>query len=338
MPAWSAASSPSSAGRDRRRSRWRRPAGRPCRRSAPCRRRAARPPRGRRSRRRRHRRPPDRAVAEDDVDLDRRVAARIEDLAGVDDLDRSCVAHARSLAWPRCLGVGRSRSTAMPGSSRPSRNSREAPPPVRDVGHLVGEAQLLDGGHGVAAADDDRRAGLGLVGQEARDRLRAVGERRDLEHAQRAVPEDGLGAARGPPRSLAATPRRCRRCATTPGSSRPARVLYSVPRVTSLATTTSAGRMTGTPLRLGRGQDPPRVLDPVGLREALADGLALGEQERVGHAAADDEDVDLGEEVLEDLDLVATPWRRRGPPRTGRAGFSRSCESISISRSISSPA
>ena len=31
---------------------------------------------------------------------------------------------------------GRSWRTAMPGSSRPSRNSSEAPPPVRDVGHL----------------------------------------------------------------------------------------------------------------------------------------------------------------------------------------------------------
>ena len=47
---------------------------RPCRRSGPCRRRAARPPRGPRRRAGRHGRPPDRPVAEDDVDLDGRIA------------------------------------------------------------------------------------------------------------------------------------------------------------------------------------------------------------------------------------------------------------------------
>jgi hypothetical protein len=35
----------------------------------------------------RDRRPADRAVGEDDVDLDRRITARIEDLARVDDVD-----------------------------------------------------------------------------------------------------------------------------------------------------------------------------------------------------------------------------------------------------------
>ena len=39
---------------------------------------------------RRHRRAADRAVGQDDVDLDGRVAARVEDLAGVDDVDRGC--------------------------------------------------------------------------------------------------------------------------------------------------------------------------------------------------------------------------------------------------------
>ena len=72
------------------------------------------------------------------------------------------------------------------------------------------------------------------------------------------------------------------------------RVLYSVPRVTSLATMTSTGRITWTPLPLGCGQDAPGLLDHVVLGEALADGLALGEQEGVGHAAPEDEEVDLG--------------------------------------------
>ncbi len=71
---------------------------------------------------------------------------------------------------------------------------------------------------------------------------------------------------------------------------------------------------------LGRGQDAPGVLDPVGLGQALADGLALGEQERVGHAPAQDEQVDLLEQVVDDLDLVADlgPAEDRGE-RPGRA-------------------
>ena len=96
-------------------------------------------------------------------------------------------------------------------------------------------------------------------------------------------------------------------------------VLYSVPRVTSLATIDVDRQDDPDAVLLGRGEDPPRVLDAVGLGEALADGLALGEQERVGHAAAEDEHVDLGQQVVDDLDLVrdlgAAEDRRERPLR-----------------------
>ena len=81
-------------------------------------------------------------------------------------------------------------------------------------------------------------------------------------------------------------------------------VLYSVPRVTSLATMTSTGRTTRTPLASAVAQDPPGVVDAVGLGQALADRLALGEQEGVGHPATEDEHVDLGQQVVDHLDLV----------------------------------
>src|SRR5207249_9017688 len=79
-----------------------------------------------------------RPVAEDDVDLDRWVAPRIEDLASVDQDDRrvhaghqlfAFVAVARAVPAAAASG-SRSRRTAIPGSSRPSRNSSDAPPPV----------------------------------------------------------------------------------------------------------------------------------------------------------------------------------------------------------------
>ncbi len=58
------------------------------------------------------------------------------------------------------------------------------------------------------------------------------------------------------------------------------------------------------PVGLGLRQNSPRVVHAVGLGEALADRLALGEQERVGHAAPEDEHVDVAEEMVDDLDLV----------------------------------
>ncbi len=57
-------------------------------------------------------------------------------------------------------------------------------------------------------------------------------------------------------------------------------------------------------LALGVGEDASGLLDHVVLGEALADGLALGQEERVRHAAAEDEDVDLREELVEDLELA----------------------------------
>ena len=94
---------------------------------------------------------PERPVRQDDVDLDGRVAAGVENLAPVDAGNRRGSAHAVALAFegavvaglalaafarlvaaPFSAGVriGRSWSTETPGSSRPSRNSSEAPPPV----------------------------------------------------------------------------------------------------------------------------------------------------------------------------------------------------------------
>ena len=92
----------------------------------------------------------------------------------------------------RRASAGRSSSTVTPGSSRPSRNSSEAPPPVEMWVIRSARPCWVDGGDRVAATDDDRRARVGALGEHPRDGLRAVRERRDLEHAQRPVPEHGL--------------------------------------------------------------------------------------------------------------------------------------------------
>ena len=94
------------------------------------------------------------------------------------------------------------------------------------------------------------------------------------------------------------------------------RVLYSLPRVTSLATTTSVGRTILVPCFSADSMIAFASSIAVGLDQALADRLALGEQEGVGHAAADHEHVDLVDEVAQDLDLA----RDLGPADDRREG------------------
>ncbi len=64
------------------------------------------------------------------------------------------------------------------------------------------------------------------------------------------------------------------------------------------------------------------VLDAVALEQALAHAVVLRRQERVGHAAADDEPVDAVEERFEDLDLVGD----LGPADDGGEGPGRVLE------------
>ena len=45
-------------------------------------------------------------------------------------------------------------------------------------------------------------------------------------------------------------------------------------------------------------------VDLVGFAQRGADAVALGSEEGVGHAAADDQGVDLGDQVVDDADLV----------------------------------
>ena len=197
---------------------------------------------------RRDGRPADRAVGEDDVDLDRRIAARIEDLAGVDDVDRRCRRQSRSCR-PVFARLGRRPvdpgGRRSPGSSRPSRNSSEAPPPVRDVGHLVGQALLLDRGDRVATADDDRRARVGAC-------RRGSGPSPCVPWANDGISKTPSGPFQKTVCASARAPRPCRPGWPCPMSTMcheagifsAGSVLYSVPRVTSLATMTSIGRTT----------------------------------------------------------------------------------------------
>ena len=320
MPAWSAASSPMSAGRDRARSRSRPPSGRPCRRSAPCRRPAARPPRGPRSRRPTAP-PPGRRdpSVEDDVDLDRRVAPRVEDLPGVDDRWRM-----RAVAFARLDGppAGRSSSTVTPGSSRPSRNSSDAPPPVRMWVILSARPCC------VIAATESPPPTTTVAPASARSaRNPAIAL---VPWANEGISNTPSGPFQNTVRTSASASTSMSWLCLAEVDDVPARrdllgrdrlVLGAARDL--LGDDDVDGQDDPDALLLGGREDRARVLDPVGLGEALADRLALGEQERVGHPAADDQHVDLVEQVsmtlILSLDLGAADDGGERPLRVPRA-------------------
>ena len=81
-------------------------------------------------------------------------------------------------------------SAATPGSSIPSRNSSEAPPPVEMWVILSARPGLGDRRHRVAAADDGGRP---AAGDGAGHGEGPLAERRQLEHAHGPVPDHRLG-------------------------------------------------------------------------------------------------------------------------------------------------
>ena len=175
----------------------------------------------------------------------------------------------------------------------------------RDVGHLVGQAVLLDGRDRVAAADDRDRA---------RGRWPRPGPARS-----RACPSPCPGSRRRPsgrsrrpssrpsrsPRTSRGSPRRCRRRCPS-GRSRP-RPPSSASRPCGRRSRRRRSRRCRPGARACRRPSPrssPRHLDAVVLDERAADLLALGLVEREGHAPADDQLVHLGQERRDHVDLA----------------------------------
>ena len=241
-----------------------------------------------------HGRPAHGAVVQDDGHLDGRVAARVEDLLRVDVVDVGHQATTSGCAVLQDLDARQlaaleelERGAAAGGDVREARR----------------QAELLDGGHGVAAADHHGGTGLRAIGQEARHGARAVAEGGHLEDAQRAVPEDRLRVRQG----------------RLEGHPRLGTDVHRRPRVGDLLdghdlVLGAAGDLLGHhdvrgqeqvhAALDGAGHDALGVLDAVALEQGLAHAQVLCRQEGVGHAATDDELVDPVEERLEDLDLV----------------------------------
>ena len=262
---------------------------------------------GRRARR--HRGPTDRAVLEDDIDLDRRIAPRVEDLAGVDVGDE----RARSLTPPQ---LGRSVwRTAMPGSSRPSRNSSEAPPPV-----LMWVIRSARPCCWTAATESPPPTTTVAPASALSARKRAIAR----------VPWANDGISKTPSGPFQKTVRAgssassisawvCLPMSTMcheAGIFSAGRVLYSVPWVTSLATITSTGRTIRTPfdsaiarIRLASStRSYSARLLPTDLPWATRNVLAIPPPTTIH--------VDLVHQVRRGPRSCPTPWPRRRPRRT----------------------
>lgn len=166
------------------------------------------------------------------------------------------------------------------------------------MAHAVGEAELLDGGGAVPAADNGDGVG---VGEGLCDGAGAIGEGVEFEDAHGAVPDDSAG--RGDDGGVG---------------------------VGGFGTDVEAhlvagdgvgadGGGGGVGFELGGADDIggdvdfvgvvreelSGVSEAIGVEKALPDFVTLGFEEGEGHASADDEVVDFGEEGLDDLDLVS---------------------------------
>ena len=199
------------------------------------------------------------------------------------------------------IGQSSSVSTARPGRSRPSMNSSDAPPPVDRWSTASARPSRASAAMRVPAA---RHREPGADRDGVRHRPGALGERLQLEHPHRAVPEER-------PRSADHVAELVGRArpdvqADRPGAGSPSAgtMWRSAVSFGSAATTKSEGSTTSTPRSFARSQRGQAVPVPVGLHERRAHLDALRGQEREGHRAADQQRVHAVEQRVHHAQLV----------------------------------
>jgi len=173
-----------------------------------------------------------------------------------------------------------------------------------DMGDLVGKAELFAGCRGIAAAHDGD--GLG-IGQSLRHGDGALGKDRVLKHAHGPVPDNGLGGFHSVGEELGGLRAdvHALHVVGDGGDGDGFDVDRRVDRVGEGGGDDGVDRQQELDaLLLGLLHHFPAIVDLLGVEEALADAAALGGEEGIGHAAADDEGVDLVEQVVDDVQLV----------------------------------
>ena len=197
---------------------------------------------------------------------------------------------------------GASERASTPGSRLPSRNSSDAPPAGRDVLDLVCHPGLLDGGDGIAAAHD--RDGGSILRQRFRDAGCAAGKGRHLKDAHGPIPDDGAGSGDLCREQLDRS--------RTDVERHPAGGEGTV-ALEDLGTRVGGefvgqhvidGQQKAHSFLLGFLERFTSHVELVGFHQRLAHVLSLGLEEGISHAAADEQRVDLAQQVVDHLDLV----------------------------------
>jgi len=165
------------------------------------------------------------------------------------------------------------------------------------VGDLVGQPELLDSCCTIAAADDCHAL---IVHETHRDLIGALRERCHLEDAHRAVPDDGSGHSRNLSEQNLSFGSDVR--AHLVG--RYGANLDCLRLRVFLKLGSDHGVKRKNDLVRILSQDLLGVVDTRRVKQRLADLVALSLDEGEGHAAADDEFVDLREQAVDDADLV----------------------------------
>ena len=173
-----------------------------------------------------------------------------------------------------------------------------------DVRDLVGNAGLVDGGYGIAAADDGGGAGGGRSGDGLGDFERAFGESGHFEDAHRTVPDDGLGfgdfGGVGSGRLGADVEAHLIGGRGGHVADRGCGVGFEFGRDDVVDREQELEIFL-----LGVGEEALGEVELVVFDERFADLQALRLFEGVGHAAADEHDVGDLHQVFDDFDLVA---------------------------------
>ena len=168
------------------------------------------------------------------------------------------------------------------------------------MGHLVRKAQLLHSRRGVAAADDGDRAALGHCAGHADGAGREV---LPLRNAHGAVPNHGARALNGAREQLDGLGTNVQAHPAVGNGGGVYHLALGL-GVKLLAHLGVNGQQELHASLLGLFQGGLGQVDLVLLAQGGADAVALGLKEGVGHAAADDQGVNLCEQVVNNADFV----------------------------------
>src|SRR5208282_261436 len=171
------------------------------------------------------------------------------------------------------------------------------------MGDPVGDAGGLYGGYGISAAYD--RRGSGIFRHGLGDLERATGKGRHFENSHGAVPDDGSGGCDFIGKHFDRLRADIERHHVIGDGLAPADDFGQGAGFDAICNDVIGGQQELELVGFRLLQQIAGELNPVFFDQALAHGFALRLEEGVGHAAADDEDVNLAEQVLDDSDFVA---------------------------------